>query len=131
MYLGHNETEHVADSMNASEFFPTSEVHVWTIWLKAPVEVSRAYRALLLPEETARADQFAADHLKRYRHSPAPQKQDQTGRNVNSEMTAKNSPSLIRLTGSPVAKRYSSNPVTVSLSPKVRTDSKPVPALLT
>lgn len=52
--------------MNASNLFPTSsEVHVWAIWLRAPDEVSRAYRAFLLPEETARADKFAFEHLKR------------------------------------------------------------------
>lgn len=52
--------------MNVSDFFPTaSEVHVWAIWLKASDEVSRAYRALLLPEETGRADKFVFDHLKR------------------------------------------------------------------
>ncbi len=55
-----------ADAMNDGDFLPnSSEVHVWAIWLKAPDEVSRAYRALLLPEEIARADRFAFDHLKR------------------------------------------------------------------
>jgi 4'-phosphopantetheinyl transferase len=53
--------------MNASDFIPTlSEVHVWAIWLRASDEVSRAYRSLLLPEETVRADKFAFEHLKRH-----------------------------------------------------------------
>lgn len=53
--------------MSSSNFFPTgSEVHVWAVWLTAPDEVSGAYRALLLPEETARADRFAFEHLKRH-----------------------------------------------------------------
>lgn len=52
--------------MNANDFIPTSsEVHVWAVWLKAPDDVSSAYRSLLSPEETARADKFAFEHLKR------------------------------------------------------------------
>src|SRR5436190_17404897 len=52
--------------MTAIEFFPaSSEVHIWAIWLRAPREVSSAYRSLLLAEETDRADRFAFDHLRR------------------------------------------------------------------
>jgi 4'-phosphopantetheinyl transferase len=52
--------------MKANDFIPTSaEVHLWAIWLTAPDKVSLAYRSLLSPEETARADKFAFEHLKR------------------------------------------------------------------
>ncbi len=52
--------------MSASVPFPTSsEVHLWAIWLAAPERIARAYRELLLPDETARADKFAFEHLRR------------------------------------------------------------------
>ena len=42
-----------------------SRMDVWTVWLNAAPDVNRAFRALLSPEETARADRFAFEHLKR------------------------------------------------------------------
>src|SRR5258706_9719550 len=52
--------------MNTNVPFPTSsEVHVWAIWLTAPEKTACAYRELLLPDETARADKFAFDQLRR------------------------------------------------------------------
>lgn len=42
-----------------------TEVHVWAVWLKAPVVVNQAYRRLLSPTEIVRADRFAFEHLTR------------------------------------------------------------------
>jgi 4'-phosphopantetheinyl transferase len=42
-----------------------SEVHVWAVWLEAPVGINRAYRALLSPSEIAKADKFVFEHLRR------------------------------------------------------------------
>jgi 4'-phosphopantetheinyl transferase len=52
--------------MNDVDSFPGhAEVHVWAVWLTAPPEVNRAYRRLLSPDETARADRFVFEHLTR------------------------------------------------------------------
>jgi 4'-phosphopantetheinyl transferase len=50
---------------DADSFGEQAEVHVWAVWLKASPEVNRAYRRLLWPDEVARADRFAFEHLTR------------------------------------------------------------------
>lgn len=53
--------------LNLNDFIlGSSKVHVWAIWLNASDEVSASYRALLTPEEVARADKFAFDHLRKH-----------------------------------------------------------------
>jgi 4'-phosphopantetheinyl transferase len=51
-------------SSRADRFPGSSEVQLRAVWLRAPDRVSRAYRAWLSPEEMARADRFAFDHLR-------------------------------------------------------------------
>ena len=59
------DTGHLTVGMNAADIFlRPSEVHVWAVWLKAPDLVGRAYRTLLNPQEIAKADRFAFEHLK-------------------------------------------------------------------
>src|SRR5229473_3602913 len=54
------------NAMNACDPCPgSSEVHLWALWRRAPGEVGRIFRALLRPEESARADEFMFEPLKR------------------------------------------------------------------
>jgi len=50
----------------AKSFLTSSEVHVWAVWLNASAQLCCAYRDLLVAEETARADKFAFEHLRRH-----------------------------------------------------------------
>ncbi len=40
-------------------------MHIWAIWLTAPVEVNRAFRGFLSRRELVRADRFVFEHLSR------------------------------------------------------------------
>ena len=51
--------------MNDADLLPKLSVRVWAVWLNASAELSAEYRRFLVPEETARADKFAFEHLKR------------------------------------------------------------------